>query len=213
MTAPIGLLGGTFDPVHLGHLRIALEILEALSFHEVRFIPAAQPPHRPEPALCTADRLRLLKAALADQPGFVLDARELNRPGPSYMVDTLEELRQEVGPEQPLCLILGVDAFALLPSWNRWEEIAALTHVVVASRPGGSQRAEAAWWRGGVFNNSEQLTTSPAGGVYFHRVTALEIASTRLRQLIAQGHSVRYLVPDAVWRLIQEEHWYQSHGQ
>ena len=213
MTTPIGLLGGTFDPIHLGHLRIALEVMEALTFQEVRFIPAASPPHRAEPALGAAERVRLLQAALADQPGFVLDSRELKRPGPSYMVDTLTELRQELGPEQPLCLVLGVDAFALLPSWHRWEQIAALTHVVVASRPGGSQRAEAAWWRGAIFNDPEQLTTTAAGGVYFHRVTALEIASTRLRQFIAQGHSVRYLVPDAVWRLIQEEQWYQPHGQ
>ena len=123
MMTPIGLLGGTFDPIHLGHLRIALEIMEALSFQQVRFIPAACPPHRPDAVLATSDRIRLLEAALADQPGFVLDPRELERPGPSYMVDTLLDLRRELGDAQPLCLILGMDAFSLLPSWHRWEEL------------------------------------------------------------------------------------------
>ncbi|WP_240696078.1 nicotinate-nucleotide adenylyltransferase [Candidatus Macondimonas diazotrophica] len=212
MMAPIGLLGGTFDPVHLGHMRIALEVMEALAFQEVRFIPAASPPHRSDPALDAHARVRLLRAAIADQPGFTLDLRELERPGPSYMVDTLIDLRGEVGTEQPLCLILGMDAFSLLPSWHRWEALAELTHVVVASRPGGAQRPEGAWWRGSVFMNPEQLQATPAGGVYFHRVTALEISATRLRQLINQGQSPRYLVPDAVWRMIDEEHWYQFHG-
>lgn len=213
MTTPIGLLGGTFDPIHLGHLRIALEVMEALSFQQVRFIPAACPPHRPDAVLATSDRIRLLEVALADQPGFVLDPRELERPGPSYMVDTLLDLRRELGDAQPLCLILGMDAFSLLPSWHRWEELSELTHVVVASRPGGAQRPEVAWWRGSVFMDPAQLAASPAGGAYFHRVTAMEISSTRLRQLIQQGHSPRYLVPDAVWRMIEQEHWYQPHEQ
>ena len=137
-SAPIGVLGGTFDPIHYGHLRPALELLEALALAEVRFIPCRLPAHRGAPAITPEQRLELVRLATADQPGFVADDRELRRPGRSYMVDTLASLRQDLG-ETPLCLILGGDAFAALHTWRRWEDLSKLAHFIVMQRPGAAQ--------------------------------------------------------------------------
>lgn len=135
----IGLLGGTFDPVHHGHLRIALEAKEALGLTEVRFIPCRQPPHRGDASATAQQRLDLLRLACGDMPGFAVDTRELERPGPSYMVDTLASLRAERGDE-PLCLILGWDAFLGLPGWHRWQNLLDYAHLAVVQRPGSTDR-------------------------------------------------------------------------
>ena len=126
----IGILGGTFDPVHFGHLRPALEVMQALALEEIRFIPNRLPPHREPPWLDADTRRRLLQIAIAQTPGFVLDERELQRDGPSYMVDTLQSLRVDF-PDSALCLVIGMDAFAGLPRWHRWQEI------LPALSPGG----------------------------------------------------------------------------
>jgi nicotinate-nucleotide adenylyltransferase len=135
----IGIYGGTFDPVHFGHLRTALEVREALGLDEVRFTPCRQPPHRVAVASPEA-REKMLELALAKEAGFVLDRRELDRPGPSYMIDTLAALRAEWGADASLCLILGRDAFLGLPSWRRWNELTGLAHLVVMTRPGAGPR-------------------------------------------------------------------------
>ncbi|MDP2325634.1 MAG: nicotinate (nicotinamide) nucleotide adenylyltransferase, partial [Gammaproteobacteria bacterium] len=132
---PIGIFGGTFDPVHTGHLRTAHEFLAGLGLAEVRFIPSRLPPHRPPTVAPEALRLRMLEAALDGLPDFRVDDRELRRPGPSYMVDTLTSLRAEVG-SQPLCLLLGLDAYLGIPAWHRFRELPELAHIVVARRPG-----------------------------------------------------------------------------
>src|SRR5690606_23896384 len=131
----VGVFGGTFDPVHVGHLRIALELLERTGLREVRFVPAARPPHRAAPETPAAVRLSMLEAAVAGEPRFIVDRRELDRPGPSYTVDTLESLAEDF-PDATLCLLLGMDAFAGLPGWHRWTALLELAHIVVADRPG-----------------------------------------------------------------------------
>ena len=131
----IGILGGTFDPVHFGHLRPALEVMQATGMEQVRFLPNRIPPHRETPWLDVENRLELLKTAIADQPGFELDERELQREGHSYMVDTLESLRSDF-PSHPLCLILGMDAFLGIKKWHQWQRIPELCHLVVTTRPG-----------------------------------------------------------------------------
>ena len=197
---PLAIFGGTFDPIHFGHLRTAFELLDALRFGEVRFVPAGHPPHRDVPLADAGLRLALVAAAVADQPGFVVDDREVRRAGPSYAVLTLRELRAEF-PDRPLCLLLGMDAFLGLPQWHEWREIPLLAHVVVAHRPG---------WHapdGGPLGDTlarcrtdrvDDLHEARAGRIYIHPVTQLEISSTELRDLLAAGQDPRYLVPEAV---------------
>lgn len=207
---PIGIFGGTFDPVHVGHLRTAHELRTALGLAEVRFIPCRLPPHRPPPVAPEALRLRMLEAALAGLPGFRIDDRELTRPGPSYMVDTLASLRAEAG-DQPLCLLLGLDAFLGLPAWHRWQDILALAHIVVARRPGGPQAIAGGagdLYREHGTERPAALAAAPAGRVLLREVTQLEISSSAIRTLVAGGGDPRFLVPDAVLELIARTHIY-----
>jgi nicotinate-nucleotide adenylyltransferase len=209
---PIGLFGGTFDPLHYGHLRTAFELWQALQLAEVRFMPTGSPPHREQPLAPAHLRLAMVKAAIADQPAFVIDDREVRRSGVSYSVDTLTELRAEY-PQRSLCLLLGMDAFLGLPNWHRWRELLDLGHVVVAHRPGW--RAPTMGPLGEIMvdrgtGNVRDLHQQPAGRIYVHAVTQLEISSTELRQLIAQGRDPRYIVPEEVRRIIRETRCYAA---
>jgi len=204
-SAPLGVFGGTFDPIHFGHLRTAFEVLQSAGLREVRFVPAGDPPHREPPRVDAAERLELVRAAIADQPGFVLDEREVRRAGRSYSVLTLGELRAEL-PDVPLCLIVGMDAFLGLPTWHRWTELLELAHLIVAPRPGWVAPDD------GVLGNllAERRALDPrvlhatlAGRILVQPVTQLEISSTELRDLLAAGRDPRYLVPDAVCERIR----------
>jgi nicotinate-nucleotide adenylyltransferase len=209
---PIGVFGGTFDPIHVGHLRTAHELLTGLDLAEVRFIPSRLPPHRPPTIAPEALRLRMLEAALDGLPGFRVDGRELLRPGPSFMVDTLASLRAEVGT-QPLCLLVGLDAFLGLPTWDRWRELPELAHIVVARRPGFTERiaGEAGeLLQSRATTDHRELARLPAGRVLIRDVTQLEISSSALRSLVAAGGDPRFLVPDAVRDLIGRTHIYAN---
>jgi nicotinate-nucleotide adenylyltransferase len=204
--SPLGIFGGTFDPIHFGHLRTAFELLHALRLAEVRFIPAGHPPHRGAPACDAARRLEMVRAAIADQPGFTADDREIRRDSPSYTVTTLRELRAEA-PHRPVCVLLGMDAFLGLPQWYQWRDVLELAHVVVAHRPGSPAPGD------GVLGDLvaargtqrvEDLHESAAGRIHVRPVTQLEISSTDLRELIVAGGDPRYLVPDAVRAIIHE---------
>ena len=204
--SPIGIFGGTFDPIHFGHLRTAFELLQSLRLAELRFVPAGDPPHRGAPLADASARLAMVRAATADQPGFVVDDREIRRAGPSYTVTTLHELRAEL-PARPLCLIIGMDAFLGLPQWHRWREILELAHLVVAHRPGW-QAPDA-----GVLGellcarlaaSPDDLHQSAAGRILVQPVTQLEISSTELRALIVANRDPRYLMPDSVRDIIIE---------
>jgi len=203
---PIGIFGGTFDPIHFGHMRTAFEMLQALRLAEVRFIPAGSPPLRDSPLADASLRLTMVRAAIEGQAGFVVDDREVRREGPSYTVLTLAELRRE-HPDRSLCLIVGMDAFLGLPKWHQWREILQLAHVGVAHRPGW--RAPTSGPLGelmvdGGTGRINDLHESPAGRIFIHPVTQLEIASTDLRNIIASGRDPRYLMPDAVRDIIRE---------
>jgi len=203
--SPIGVFGGTFDPIHFGHLRTAFELLHALRLAEVRLVPAGQPPHRDTPTCDAQHRLAMVRAAIADQPGFVVDDREVRRDGPSYTVDTLRELRAEA-PMRPICLIVGMDAFLGLPQWHEWRAVLDLAHVVVAHRPGSAVPDS------GVLGDLlaargthrvDDLHEAVAGRIHVRPVTQLEISSTDLRDLIVAGQDPRYLLPDPVRTLIR----------
>jgi nicotinate-nucleotide adenylyltransferase len=213
MTVPIGLFGGTFDPIHYGHLRTAFELWQSLKLSQVRFLPTGDPPHREAPLTTPELRLQMVSAAIAGISAFVVDDREMRRTGVSYSVDTLTELRREF-PTRSLCLLLGMDAYLGLPNWHRWREIFDLAHVVVAHRPGW--KAPITGPLGEVMvdrgtGSVRDLHDAVAGRVYVHAVTQLEIASTDLRQLILSGRDLRYLVPDAVRELIVSTGCYSQH--
>ncbi len=209
---PIGILGGTFDPIHYGHLRPALELLEALELAEIRFVPCRIPAHRAAPRVTAEQRLALVRLATVGQPGFVADDRELRRAGPSYMVDTLASLRDDFG-DIPLCLIVGTDAFRELHTWQRWQELSGLAHIVVMQRPGILQPFPPVletFVNPRVIYDTLALRQRLAGGILFQPVTQLNISATQIRALLARGQSPRYLLPEAVLAYIHDRALYRS---
>ncbi len=211
-TAPIGILGGTFDPVHHGHLRVALEALEACALAEMRLIPAGQPPHREAPVASAEERLRMLHAAVATEPRLRVDDREIRRAGASYTVDTLSALRAEIGG-QPLCLVLGADAFLGLATWHRWRELTDLAHFIVLHRPGvpfAPSGEVAGLLADRRRDDLAELTRRPAGTIRVQPVTQLDISSSGIRALVRAGGDPRYLVPDAVRDLLMSNKCYRK---
>jgi nicotinate-nucleotide adenylyltransferase len=208
----LGILGGTFDPVHFGHLRPALDVQQALGLDEVRLVPCHIPPHRPQPVADGSQRVAMLEAAVCNYPEFSLDRRELKRDGPSWTLDTLTSLRAELG-SRGLCLLIGMDAFRGLPTWHRWHELIDLCHMVVMTRPGSEFHAggelEDFVSRHRVMEPAE-LDNHAAGLILFQTVTQLGISATRIRALLAQGKSAGFLVPEAVLEIIRREGLYQA---
>jgi len=207
----IGVFGGTFDPIHFGHLRPALDVVQSLGLAELRLLPLKVAVHRPQPLASAALRLQMTRLAVNGQPGFVVDDRELTRDGPSYTVDTLASLREEVGADSPLCLLIGGDAFAGFLDWHRPRAILGLAHLVVMQRPGAptvrdqALRDEIGRRR---VDDPGALRQAPAGRIYFQTVTQLDISSTRIRRMFAAGQSPRFLLPDAVLELLDREQCY-----
>ena len=217
--APIGVLGGTFDPIHTGHLRLAEEAREALGLGSVRLIPAGQPPHRGEPGSTAEDRLAMARLAAAGNPGFSVDDGEVRARQKSYTVLTLERLRAELGPQRSLVLILGADAFAGLPTWHRWTDLFALAHIAVANRPGYAPHGRRwpatlspeldAACAGRHTADPEDLRHAPAGRVVPFDMTPLAISASLIRDLVRNGHSARYLLPESVLDYIAAHHLYR----
>jgi nicotinate-nucleotide adenylyltransferase len=208
----IGIFGGTFDPVHYGHLRIALDVYEQLALDEVRFIPCAMPPHREQPNVTAAQRLHMVAVAIANTPGFKLDERELQRAGPSYTIDTLASLRAE-NPNDSLVLIMGSDSFNNLHTWHRWQEMLEYAHIAVAYRPGwqvDKSNTVADAWGSCFSDHAGVIEAKLAGSVVFCPVTQLEISATGIRHKIINQQSIQFLVPDAVKQVIEQQQLYQK---
>ncbi|HWQ39048.1 MAG TPA: nicotinate-nucleotide adenylyltransferase [Burkholderiales bacterium] len=214
---PIGVFGGTFDPIHFAHLRLAEELADVFGFAEVRFVPAALPPHRAAPGASAEHRRAMVALAIDGNPRFRLDARELKREGASYTYDTLSEMRAELG-ERPLCLLMGADAFVAFMTWHRWAEIFDLAHLVVARRPGYPLEQLAASLPGPLKSaylkrhlpDPNTLPLEPAGRIFTHELTGLDVSATGLRALIARRGSLRYLMPDAVIAYIESHGLYRE---
>jgi len=207
----IGVLGGTFDPVHYGHLRPALEVYESLGLSELRLIPCRVPPHRPPPEAPAYHRLAMVERAITGVPGFRADARELARAGPSFTVDTLSELRKEIGPECPLLLLMGMDAFAGLLGWHQWREIPLLAHVVVAHRPGTAPAMDSPYLELAPATDSvAALRNGAQGRTFFQPVTQLDISATGIRECLRAGRSPRFLLPGSVRHYIAEHQLYRD---
>ncbi|SIT66449.1 nicotinate-nucleotide adenylyltransferase [Ectothiorhodosinus mongolicus] len=207
----IGVLGGTFDPVHYGHLRPAWELQEQLKLGRLLIIPCARPAHRGPPVASVEQRLSMLRLALADQQSLQLDEREIQRPGPSYMMDTLAELRAEYGPNQAMSLIVGMDAFAAIEQWHDWQALLGLAHVVVTHRPGSSKVDPPFIWKDAQVDSRQKLDESPSGHILYVSVTQLDISASRIRRLLQDGHSPRFLLPDSVLSYIEQQRLYRHH--
>jgi len=208
----IGVLGGTFDPVHIGHLRGALEVAESLALDELRLIPSARPPHRGTPQVSAKDRLAMVECAVAAVAPLVVDARELQRDKPSYTIDTLESLRAELADDTQVFLLLGWDAFCGLPTWHRWEELLQHCHILVLQRPDAdSEPPDALRNLLAARSVSDPLALKGSSGqIAFVWQTPLAVSATQIRQLLASGKSVRFLVPDAVLAYIDAHGLYRA---
>lgn len=183
----IGIFGGTFDPIHHAHLILARDALEALNLEKVIFVPAAASPHKLGQKLAPADvRLEMVRAALAGEPGFECDPMELERPAPSYAVETVEALRQRE-PDAELFFLIGEDNVGRLPTWHRFAELSQMVQFVVLDRAG--ERTE----------HPYQTIRRP-----------LDISATNIRNTVARGRSIRYLVPPAVEKIIQDRQLYRE---
>jgi len=216
MSDPIGLLGGTFDPVHFGHLRLAEEAYEALDLRQVLWIPAGVPPHRHVPRASAAQRLQMVKLAIAGNARFELDASEVAAVEPSYTVHSLARLRQTLGATTPLLLIMGSDAFLGLTTWHRWQELFDYAHIAVATRPGYELAAAdmptplASEFTQRMASTPEHWSNAAAGRVVPFDMTPLAISASLIRARLAAGLSARYLIPDPVREYIDREHFYQA---
>lgn len=215
-SSAIGILGGRFDPIHYGHLRLAQEAAEALQLCEVRFIPSGTPPHRGPTEASAADRIAMLRLAIADNPLFAVDECEIRRTGPGYTVDTLVEIRNAVGTARPLVLLLGADAFVDLATWSRWQRLFDLAHLVVAHRPGypvetwqarmGPELARQYAER--HLDQPLAVHEAPAGRIVVLPIAELDIAASRLRLALRNARTPRYLLPDSVLDYIRAHDLY-----
>lgn len=205
----IGIFGGTFDPVHYGHLRSALEVKTIFDLREVRLIPSAQPPHRQQPTTSALMRMEMLKLAIKNQAGLLVDAREINREGPSYMLDTLTSLRHEFTTE-PLLLFIGSDAFNQLTTWYKWQQLFDHAHVIVLTRPGFDSQILDGFFTERLTNKRTELAHNLAGKLYFQQVSQLDISASAIREMIAEQQDPGFLLPDTVIAYIRQHRLYQG---
>lgn len=212
----LGIFGGTFDPIHFGHLRLAEEARAELGLERILWLPAGQPPHRAAPQVTAHHRLDMVRLATNGNPYFVVDPTEVEAAGTSYTVLTLERLRHAYGPGCALVLLVGADAFAGLASWHRWRELFALAHIAVSHRPGFPVAATslppelAAEFARRHLAHPTQLKDAPAGGIVSFAMTQLAISATQIRQLLAERRSARYLLPASVLDYIARHHLYTT---
>jgi len=208
----IGMLGGTFDPVHIGHLRGALEVAALLELDELRLTPSARPPHRDTPSVSAQDRLAMVRSAVQEVFPLTVDDRELLRDKPSYTIDTLESMRAELAVDDRLFLLLGWDAFCGLPTWHRWEELLEHCHIVVLQRPDADSESPDTMRNllAARAVSDPKALKGPGGNITFVWQTPLAVSATQIRHLLASGKSVRFLVPDAVLAYIEAHGLYRA---
>ncbi|ENA33182.1 MULTISPECIES: nicotinate-nucleotide adenylyltransferase [Pseudomonas] len=212
MVTRIGLFGGTFDPIHIGHLRSALEVAEQLGLDELRLIPGARPPHRNAPQVSAQQRLEMVRLAVEGVEYLRVDDIEFRRERPSYTIETLEALRRDMGPHVQLLLMLGWDAFCGLPGWHRWTELLDHCHILVLQRPDADSEPPQALCDliAARTQSDPQALSGPAGQITYIWQTPLAVSATQIRGLLAAGKSVRFLVPDAVMNYIETHGLYRA---
>ena len=214
--SPLGILGGTFDPIHFAHLRLAEEAMDRLDLDQVRLIPSGTPPHRSPTVASAEHRLAMVRLAVEGNPALVLDDSEIREAGPSYTILTLERLRRALGPDQPLGLLLGADAFLGLSTWHRWREVFDFAHLAIATRPSHVLEPERmAPVLADVFvsrrvHTAAALRSGAAGAILPFGITSLDISATAIRATLKAGASPRYLLPGRVLDYIRRHHLYSS---
>tara|TARA_R110002167_G_scaffold10446_1_gene47943 strand:- start:6339 stop:7049 length:711 start_codon:yes stop_codon:yes gene_type:complete len=209
----VAMLGGTFDPIHHGHLRLAIELRDRLGFDQVRLLPCALPVHRESPGCSALQRLDMVRLAVGQEPGLLVDDTEVREDRPSYSYDTLQSLRTELGSQRSLTLVLGTDAFLHLDSWHRWSELLQLCHILVVVRPGWhlpETHPMNRWLEQHRALEIDSLLQRPAGAVLVQQLASLEISATAIREQIRSGQSPRFLLPDVVWSHIRQQGLYLS---
>ncbi len=219
LSQSIGVLGGSFDPVHFGHLRLAQEARDFLNLSEVRFIPAGHPPHRGPAKVSDVHRIAMLEIATKNNPSFRVDPRELGQLEPTYTIDTLQSIRKEIGDQIPLVLFIGADQFLLMHTWKRWQELTDIAHLLVAMRPntepfspGNLMPEVRTWYQTHQSDDPGAAKQKPAGNIFLLGLTPLAISSTAIRATIAAGQSPRYLLPDCVLDYIHTHNLYTEEG-
>lgn len=208
----VAIFGGTFNPVHNGHLRIASELAELLQVDNLRMIPCALPAHRELPSASPEQRLEMLRLGIGQQTPLVADDIELRRDGPSYTIDTLREIRQQIGDHSALYLCVGMDVLCTLDSWQDWQQLTDYCHLVVSSRPGYQMPESgvlAAWIKQRLCDDLHELKQSSTGKLHLCNLTMLEISSTAIRDKINAGAKIDFLTPAAVVNCIQQQHLYE----
>ena len=213
MTAGVAIFGGTFDPIHIGHLRSALEVRELLDGVDVRLLPSNIPPHRDAPGATPQQRLKMLELAIEGVQGLQIDTRELDRKGRSYMYDTLSDIRSELGPDIPIYLVLGEDAFNLLHEWHNWQALTDVAHILVLGRPGDKKQPEQTvqnWSADKWVQALASLSSSACGGIAKVNLSQLDISATKIRALCGAGAAIDYLVPKSVAAFIKQEELYRA---
>ncbi len=207
------VFGGTFDPVHFGHLRAAAELSQQLAVDDFRILPAGQPPHRTDTLATATQRLTMLELALHEHPGIRIDDREIRRAGPSYMADTLAEIRAEIGPTRPLLLALGQDAANQLDRWHCWQQLPLLAHLLVMTRPDNAPTYAGKLeqqLRPRKVADTQALWRKAAGAVLHLNITELAISSTDIRARIASGSDPAFLLPASVIAYIKAQGLYRA---
>ncbi len=203
----IGIYGGTFNPIHYGHLRTAIEVREIFGLDELRLLPCAQPAHRVTPEVSSEQRLQMLQLAISGAPELQIDTRELERAGISYMVDTLAAIRAET-LQVPIILFIGMDAFNGLTSWHRWQELFSYAHIVVMTRPKFGVEKLPDFIKNKQVSDRQSLKSCPSGKIYFQQVTQLEISATFIRRIFAENNNPGFLLPKSVINYIQTHRLY-----
>ncbi len=203
----LGVFGGTFDPIHYGHLRSALEVKDIFGLTEIRLIPSAQPPHRAQPSVSAENRLKMLELAVEDHADLKIDDRELKRLGPSYMIDTLRSIRAEIG-NQPIVLFIGTDAFNQLTTWHKWQELFNYAHIIVLTRPNYVLQTLNSFFIAHLSKNKTELAQNSAGKLYFQPIRQLDISATEIRNMLTEHKNPGFLLPDKVLTYIRQHQLY-----
>lgn len=210
----IGLFGGTFNPIHNGHLALAQSVRDTLHCSQIRFIPAAIPPHKEVPAVTAQHRATMVQLAIADYPAFMLDTCELDRQGPSYTIETLHLLRHRL-PDHSLCLMMGQDSYQKLPTWHRWQELLDYCHLLIVHRADAAHslqlHVEHEMKQVDIANASQHFAESTHGLISYLPVTPPDISSTRIREALSKKEMISTnSIPERVMHYISENHLYQS---
>lgn len=208
----VAIMGGTFDPIHNGHLRTAVEVLDRFQYTALKLVPCFKPVHKGQPGVTARQRLEMTELAISSHPRLEVDSREVERGGPSYSIDTLKDIRAEIGSNEPLVMVLGMDSFLSLPTWQNWHELIQYAHLLVVSRPGWEPDLISeltTFCENHRASSPHELQCAPSGLVWFETLTPLGISSSMIRSLARRDESIAYLLPEPVQKYIEEYQLYR----